>query len=137
MSDDHEEIPAITLVVDGGWSKPSRKYSYNANSGVAIIVGKATGKLLHIGVCNKFHTACARTIPQEQHTCFKNRTESSSQTDENDIIIERFKCCRGALEKLVQDNPSYKGRGGLTLNMRRRLVSAARCVIRMHSKETD
>ena len=43
----------------------------------------------------------------------------------------------GALEKLVQDNPSYKGRGGLTLKMRRRPVSMARCAIRMHSKETD
>ncbi len=44
------------------------------------------------------------------------------------------KCYRGALEKLVQDNPSYKG---LTEKMRRRLVSAARCAIKMRSKESD
>ena len=41
------------------------------------------------------------------------------------------KCYRGALERLVQDNPQYKGSGGLTKNMRQRLVCAARCAIRM------
>ena len=47
------------------------------------------------------------------------------------------KCYRGALEKLVQENSSYKGNGGLTEKMRKRLVSAARCAIRMRSKEPD
>ncbi len=47
------------------------------------------------------------------------------------------KCYRGALEKLVQDNPSYKDSGGLTVKMRKRLVSAARCAIKMRSKESD
>ncbi len=44
----NEGVPAITVIVDGSWSKRSHKHSYNANSGVAIIVGKSTGKLLHI-----------------------------------------------------------------------------------------
>ncbi len=47
------------------------------------------------------------------------------------------KCYRGALERFVQDNPSYKGTGGLTKNQRRRLVAAARSAIRMRSKEKD
>ena len=47
------------------------------------------------------------------------------------------KCYRGALEKLVQDNPLYKGSGGLTLKMRQRLVSAAHCAIKMRSSELD
>ena len=47
------------------------------------------------------------------------------------------KCYRGALEKIVQENSSYKGNGGLTLKMRKRLVSAARCAIRMRSKDAD
>ena len=34
-------------------------HSYNANSGVGIILGKATGKRLHIGVQNKFCTSCS------------------------------------------------------------------------------
>ncbi len=47
------------------------------------------------------------------------------------------KCYRGALERLVQDNPSYKGNGGLTLKTRKRLISAARAAIRMRSTESD
>ena len=179
----HEGVPAISVIVDGGWSKRSHKHSYNANSGVAIIVGKATGKLLHIGVRNKFCTACARNTPQNQHHCFKNWDASSSEM-ETDIIVEGFseaervhgvryttvvgdgdssvypaliqqvpgwghcirklecanhscKCYRGSLERLAQDNPSYKGSGGLTVKMRQRLVSAARCAIKMRSKHED
>ena len=47
------------------------------------------------------------------------------------------KCYRGALEKLVQDNPLYKGSGGLTLKTRQRLASTARCAINMRSFELD
>ena len=36
----HEGIPAITVIVDRGWSKRSHKHTYNAKSGVAIIIGK-------------------------------------------------------------------------------------------------
>ena len=51
--DYHEGVPSITVIVDGGWSKRSHRHSYNANSGVAIIIGKETGKILFIGVRNK------------------------------------------------------------------------------------
>ncbi len=44
----YQGIPAITVIVDGGWSKRSHKHSYNANSGVGIIIGKRTRKLLYI-----------------------------------------------------------------------------------------
>ena len=47
------------------------------------------------------------------------------------------KCYRAPLEKLVQEKPSYKGKGGLTEKMRRRLTSAARCAIKMRSQEAD
>ncbi len=53
----HQGVPAITFTVDGGWSKRSHRHSYNAKSGVGII-GQITGKLLHIGVRNKYCTAC-------------------------------------------------------------------------------
>ena len=179
----HEGVPAITVVLDGGWSKHSHKHSYNAKSGVAIIIGKETGKLLHIGVCNKYCSACAQNIPKESHQCFNNWEKSSSEM-ESDIILEAFleaeqvhgvcytcftgdgdssvhttllqsvpgwgfaikkleyanhacKCYRGAQEKTVQENSSYKGSGGLKLKMRKRLVSAARCAIRMRSKDPD
>ena len=56
--DYHQGVPAITVILDGGWSKRSHGHSYNANYGVAIITGQATGKLLHIGVRNKYCQAC-------------------------------------------------------------------------------
>jgi len=48
-----------------------------------------------------------------------------------------WKCYRANLEKLVQENPAYKGKGGLTRRMRQRLTSAARCAIKMHSQEPN
>ena len=35
----HEGVSAITVVVDGGWSKRSHKHFYNTNSGVGVIFG--------------------------------------------------------------------------------------------------
>ena len=74
--DHHSEVPAITVVVDGGWSKCSHKHTYNAKSGVGII-GSYTGKLLHIGVRNIYCTSCTQGIPKDKHDCFKNWEESS------------------------------------------------------------
>ena len=48
--DFHQGMPAITVVVDGGWSKQSHKHSYNAKSGVALIFGQCTKKLLFLGM---------------------------------------------------------------------------------------
>ena len=47
------------------------------------------------------------------------------------------KCYRSSLEKLANEHLEYKWKGGLTLHMRKRLTSAARCVIKMRSKEQD
>ena len=87
--DYHEGVPAITVIVDGGWCKISHKHSYNAMSGVAIIIGAETRKILHIGVRNKYCAACARSIPHDKHKCYRNWNESSSQM-ETDIILEGF-----------------------------------------------
>ena len=46
----HHDVPAITVIVDGGWSKRSHGHSYNANSGVGVIFGAATKNLLYIGI---------------------------------------------------------------------------------------
>jgi len=35
----HDRIPAITVIVDSGWSKCAHKHSYNVKSGVGIIMG--------------------------------------------------------------------------------------------------
>ena len=52
-------MPAITVVVNAGWSKRNHKHSYNANSGIGVIFGAATKALLFIGVRNKYSSVCA------------------------------------------------------------------------------
>lgn len=90
----HEGVPAITVIVDGGWSKRTHKHSYNAKSGVGIIIGLETGKLLHVGVRNKYCSVCTQaekenTTPQ-QHNCHKN-WDGPSSSMETDIILQGFK----------------------------------------------
>ena len=98
--DYHQGVPAITVVVDGGWCKRSHKHSYNALSGVGIIVGKETGKILHIGVRNKYCAGCTLSKDSETnsttkcHVCYKNWSDSSSAM-EADIILEGFQQAEG------------------------------------------
>ena len=89
----HEGVPAISVIVDGGWSKRSHKHSYNAKSGVGIILGAHTGKLLHVGVRNKCCASCQtdkHKTKQSQHTCYKN-WDGPSSSMETDILVEGFK----------------------------------------------
>ena len=90
----HNGIPAITVVVDGGWSKRSHKHSYNAKCGVGVIFGAATKKLLFIGVRNKYCSVCAvsehKGLSPPSHQCFKNWSGSSCAM-EADIILEGFR----------------------------------------------
>ena len=62
----HQGIPAITVVVDGGLSKQSHKHSYNAKSGVAVIFGQCTKKLLFLGMQNKYCAVCS--VAENQST---------------------------------------------------------------------
>ena len=63
----HNTVPAITVVVDGGWSKRSHGHSYIDNSGVGVIFGTATKGLLFIGVRNKHCSICAINARRELH----------------------------------------------------------------------
>ena len=69
-------VPAISVVVDAGWSKRSHKHSFNANSGVGVIFGATTKKLLFVGVRNKYCCICSvasrKGVEPRQHECFKN-----------------------------------------------------------------
>ena len=56
--DFNQGVPAITIVVNGGWSKRCHKHSYNAKSGVAAIFGQRMKKLLFVGVPNKYCAVC-------------------------------------------------------------------------------
>lgn len=90
----HQGVPAITVIADGGWSKRSHKHSYNAKSGVAVIFGHYTKKLLFLGVRNKFCSVCtvARSKEHEPppHKCYQNWA-GSSVAMESDIISEGFR----------------------------------------------
>ena len=156
-------------------------------SGVGIIIGIETGKLLHMGVRNKYCSVCTQANEQnktpQKHDCHKN-WDGPSSSMETDIILEGFKkaeskyglryttfigdgdssthpnlitgvpgwghaitkkecanhaikCFRGSLERLVNEKPQYKGKGGLTESMRKRLTKCARCAIKMRSQLTD
>ena len=84
----HNNVLAITVIVDGGWSKRTHKHSYNGLSCVGVIFGKETQKLLYIGVRNKFCPVCAKDATKN-HECYKNWSGSSSSM-ESDIILEGF-----------------------------------------------
>ena len=92
----HQGVPAITVILDGRWCKRTHRHSYNAKSGVGVIIGKETGKILFIGVRNKFCSICSRANNLKQHpakhTCFRNWNSSSSAI-ETDIILEGFLKC--------------------------------------------
>ena len=60
-------LPAITVIVDGGWSKRSHRHSYNAKSGVGIIIRHWTKKILHMSVQNKYCASCAAGSPRDKH----------------------------------------------------------------------
>lgn len=56
--DYYYEVFVIIVIIDGGWLKCIYKYSYNVFGGVVIIIGKEIGKLLYIGVRNKYCYVC-------------------------------------------------------------------------------
>ncbi len=47
--DYHQGVPAITVLLDGEWSKRSHKHSYNANSGVAKLLAKQLANCSTLG----------------------------------------------------------------------------------------
>ena len=93
-NDIDEGIPEITVMVDGGWSMRSHQHGYTAKSGVAVIIGERTKKMLYLGVRNKFCSICTIAVNKKKtplsHKCYKNWSESSSAM-ERDILVEGFK----------------------------------------------
>lgn len=91
---DTHDIPMIPVEADCCRSKRSYKNQYNALSGVATVIGHHTGKVLYIGVRNKYCGICARANKKEQqpaaHKCSKNHVGSSSSMEPT-ILVEGFK----------------------------------------------
>ena len=84
--------PAITVILDGGWSKRAHKHSYNAKSGVGVIIGLETQKILFMGVRNKYCSICSHTDDPPLHSGYKN-WDGSSSAMESSIIAEGFQKC--------------------------------------------
>lgn len=87
-------IAMIPVEADACWSKRSYKTNYSALSDVAAIIGEHTGKVLHIGVRNKYCVIRARAnkrglVPQ-YHDCHKNHSGSSTSMEQS-ILVEGFK----------------------------------------------
>lgn len=90
-------IPYITVVADGSWMKRSYGTAYDSSSGVGVIIGLRTGKVLFIGIRNKYCSICdmaeARNIEPRKHKCYRNFDRYASSTRmESDAIVEGFKC---------------------------------------------
>ncbi|KAJ8964298.1 hypothetical protein NQ317_000094 [Molorchus minor] len=80
---DKDGTPCITVIADGAWSKRSYKTNYNALSGVAVIIGEATKKVLFLDM--SLRTKLCLII-----LALKNWSGSSTAM-ESAIIIEGFK----------------------------------------------
>lgn len=87
------QYPAITVIVDGGWSKRSYGHSFSSNSGVAVIIGAQTRKVIYadtrITTCYVCQKKRNLDVPIPNHKCFKN-WEKSATAMESDIILAGF-----------------------------------------------
>jgi len=84
-----DDVPGITVIVDSGWSKRAHKHSYNAKSGVEIIIGKETRKILFMGVRNKYIVQYA-TMQLAVPYLDTLASSTGTLTMETEIIVEGF-----------------------------------------------
>ncbi|KAE8746038.1 hypothetical protein FOCC_FOCC007296, partial [Frankliniella occidentalis] len=87
-------VPWVAVKGDGGWCKRVYGHSYNAKSGVVIILSADTGKILYLGVKNVYCSTCEyakrnNRTPSE-HMCFVNHNGSASKM-EQDAIVDGFR----------------------------------------------
>ena len=133
----HCGVPAIIVVVDGGWSKRSHKHSYNTKSGVGVIFGAAKKKLFFIGVRNKYCSVCViskrKNSPPPSHQCYCNWRWFIGDGDGSmyhavvtgvpsygyrvqkvECANHAIKCYQNRLEELCKSNPDCQGQFGLS-----------------------
>ncbi|KAL6448018.1 hypothetical protein ACFW04_000212 [Cataglyphis niger] len=88
---------SIIVVADSGWMKRSYGSAYDSLSGIGVIIGYRTGKILFLDIRNKFCTLCnvaeRNDIEPNAHKCYKNFDRNASSTSmESDAIVKDFKC---------------------------------------------
>ncbi|CAB0038881.1 unnamed protein product [Trichogramma brassicae] len=91
-----ELIPWIAITADGSWMTRSYGTKYNSTAGLCVIVGMYTGRVLFVGVRNKYCAACAyaerNDIQPKIHDCFKNYDNNAPSSGmESDALLEGFK----------------------------------------------
>lgn len=149
--DPEDGIPYITVVVDEAWGKRSYNKNYTSLSGVAAIVGAHTGKVLWIGVRNKYCVTCVRAenkdLTPPPHVCTKNFTGASSEMEWQSILegfqrsveLHNLRYLKviadgdsSTYNKLLEHKPygdryiqKYECRNHLRRNFRKQLESAA------------
>ncbi|XP_029680218.1 uncharacterized protein LOC115245866 [Formica exsecta] len=79
------------------WMKKLYGNACDSLFGIGAIIGYRTGKILFVGVRNKFCTLCdvaeQKGIQPKDHKCYKNFDRNTSSTSmESDVIAEGFKC---------------------------------------------
>ncbi|XP_064211833.1 uncharacterized protein LOC103314328 [Tribolium castaneum] len=89
---DQDGCALVPVVADGTWGTRSNKSNFNSLTGAAAIVGAHTGKVLYLGVRNKFCMICSRQKERSptDHVCTKNHIGSSGSM-ESQIILQGFK----------------------------------------------
>ena len=74
-----------------------REHSHIANSGIGIIVGEETGKILHLGVQNKYCWVCSRadSMVKEHQLILASM--------ENDTILKVSKLLKKNMDSHIQN----------------------------------
>uniref|UniRef100_A0ABD2XTU8 Ubiquitin-like protease family profile domain-containing protein n=1 Tax=Trichogramma kaykai TaxID=54128 RepID=A0ABD2XTU8_9HYME len=90
-----KRFPWIAITCDGSWMTRSYGTNYASLSGLAVIVGMHTGKVLYVGVKNKYCAACSyaerNMVKPKEHNCFKNFDRDAASTAmESAILLEGF-----------------------------------------------
>lgn len=87
-------IPSISVTADAAWGKRSYKTNFSSATGVAAIIGLNTGKILHVGIKNKYCIICSRAanklVTPPEHLCNANHSGSSTSM-EKAVIVEGFR----------------------------------------------
>lgn len=69
-------IPMVPVTADACWSKRSYRTNYSSLSGVGAIIGVNTGKVLHVGIKNKYCVICMKAKSKDkevpEHHCTIN-----------------------------------------------------------------
>ncbi|XP_076398191.1 uncharacterized protein LOC143266631 [Megachile rotundata] len=106
-------IPHIPVIADGSWMKRSyRTGAYNSASGIGVIVGYYTRKVLFIGVCNKRCKICECAAREQKeprkHVYFKNWSKSRASTLEKRGLIYSTLIANGdssVYKKIIDADP--------------------------------